>query len=204
MNPHTVCVSTPLAEEPGLTTPATADSWLNAAIADFRMCREFARRFDARLRRSLRGQRVGWESYGHLHAAILLPDTLPPDLLPHGEWNFYYVTGESLFRKSRAERDAMGMVLLAESADDWAELLCQALRDEVFDVRYEVVPDYVNVLGETEQTRSGYTFNLTACAPQAVSSAPLRLSGAGATPNEAAREACRQWLSERLPRECFD
>jgi len=178
------------------SSQSTSEQWLHAAKADFRLCREFARRFEARLPRSLRSQRVGWETFGHVHCALLLPDART-DGLANDEWHLYYVSGESLFRQGRARREELETLILAESAEDWAELLHQALREQVFDVQYAVTPDYVNVLGEVEQTRSGFVFALEAYAPQAVSTKPLRIAGAGATPEQAAREACLCWLAEQ-------
>ena len=180
----------------GETSPplSTAERWLGLAKDDYRLCREFALRFDARLSRSLRSQRVGWESYGHLHFALLLPDPSHLDRLSDGGWYLYYAAGESMFRRTHAQCEQLRMLVLAESAEDWAELLRQALRERVFDVRYEVVPDYIDPAGETGHTATGSVFALEAYAPQATETTPLRIAGAGTTPEQAAREACRRWL----------
>ncbi len=185
-----LCVSAPLSGMPPSQT--AAERWLRVAEADYRLCREFAQRFDARLGRTLRSQRVGWELFGHPHCALLLPDSRPDGA--DDEWYLYYVSGESLFRRGRAQRAQIGMIVLAESADDWAELLRQALRERAFDVRYTVTPDYVNELGEVEYAASGFVFALEPYAPQSVGAALPRIAGAGGTPEEAAREACRGWL----------
>lgn len=171
-----------------------AERWLQVAKADYRLCRVFAQRFDAYLPRSLRSHRVGWEAYGHLHFALLLPDASSFDSLAEGDWYFYYTNGESLFRRTQAQRTQIGMSVLAESMEDWAELLRQALRHDVFDVRYEVVPNYIDASGEIGHTASGFVFALEAYAPQATGMISLRIAGAGPTPEQAAREACRRWL----------
>ncbi len=171
-----------------------AERWLGVAKADYRLCRVFAQRFCARLPRSLRSQRVGWEAYGHFRFALLLPDASSFDCLAQSDWYLYYTTGESLFRRTRAQREQLEMLVLAESAEDWAELLRQALQDRVFDVRYEIVPNYLDASGEIGHTASGFVFVLEAYAPQATGTTPLRIAGAGATPEQAAREACLRWL----------
>ena len=171
-----------------------AEQWLAIAKADYRLCRVFAQQFDAHLPRTLRGGRVGWESYGHLHFALLLPDPAGFDSLPHSDWYLYYTTGESVFRRTAAQRAQMNISVLAECVEDWAVLLRQALRNTVFDVRYEVVPSDLDACGETGHTPSGFVFALEAYAPQATGVVPLRIAGAGATPEQAAREACRRWL----------
>ena len=98
--------------------PPTSELWQEAAAADYRLCREFARLYDARLTRSLRGQRVGWELFGHPRYALLLPDSWPATAAD--DWYFYYPMGESLFRRTRQERERQQMLILAESGDDWA------------------------------------------------------------------------------------
>ena len=88
------------------------------------------------------------------------------------------------------------MLVLAESVEDWAELLRQAIRYQIFDVRYEVTPYYLNASGEIENTASGYEFSLHAHAPHSVSLLRFQIVGMGSTPEEAAQEACRRWLSD--------
>ena len=192
MPTDTYSVSAPLPDGP--PTPTTAERWQRAAEADFRLCRAFAHRFHARLPRTLRSRRVGWEVYGFPHCALLVPDAARPETLADDEWNFYYVHGESFFRRGRAARAELGMLILADSVEDWAELLRQALSDRIFDVRYAVTPDYFNELGEIEAVPSGAIFTLEACAPPDAHASPFRLTGAGHTPEAAAREACRLWL----------
>jgi hypothetical protein len=167
--------------------------WLRDAEADYRLCREFARRYGARLGDARPGRRVGWELFGHVHCALLLPDSLPDDQTD-GAWYLYYVFGESLFRRSAAQRAQMDMLLMAESTDDWAALLRQALHERVFDVRCTVTPDYINAFGETELAATGFVFTLEACAPGDACVSPCRIAGTGATPEDAARDACRYWL----------
>lgn len=174
--------------------PTTAERWLSVAVGDYRLCREFAQRFHARLPRTLRSRRVGWEVYGFPHCALLVPDAARPETLADDEWNFYYIHGESFFRRGRAARTELGMLILADSVEDWAELLRQALSDHIFGVRYAVTPDYLNELGEIEVVPSGAIFTLEACAPPGAHAAPFQLTGAGRTPEAAAREACRLWL----------
>ena len=91
------------------------------------------------------------------------------------------------------------MLVLPGGVEGWAELLRQALRHDVFDVRYEVTPQYVNAMGETETTPSGYRFTLSACAPPTASSGSFHVAGAGETPEAAARNACLCWLKAKLP-----
>jgi hypothetical protein len=86
------------------------------------------------------------------------------------------------------------MIILADSVEDWAELLRQALSDRIFDVRYTIAPDYLNELGEIEAVPSGSIFTLEAFAPPNAHAAPYQIVGAGRTPEAAAREACRLWL----------
>jgi hypothetical protein len=95
-------VSLPLPDGP--LSPTTAERWQRAAEADFRLCREFAQRYHARLPRTLRCRRVGWEVYGFPHCALMVPDDARPETLTDDEWNFYYVHGESFFRRGRAAR----------------------------------------------------------------------------------------------------
>ena len=173
------------------------DLWHRAAAADDALCREFARRCDARLPRTLRSQRVGWLRQGRPGYGLLLPDYLPAAQLNDGDWYIFYAWGETLFRRSCAERDWMEMLVLAESADDWAELLRQALRERAAGVSYRVAPQYMDALGEVQAAPSGWEFTLEACPPpHAVCIAPVQIRGAGDTPEAAARDACREWLRQ--------
>lgn len=194
MTPNTLSVSVSAPLPDGPLSPTTAERWRRAAEADFRLCRDLAERFHARLPRTLRSRRVGWEVYGFPHFALLVPDAARPETLAADEWNFYYVQGESFFRRDRAARAELGMIILADSVEDWAELLRQALSDRIFDVRYTVAPDYLNELGEIESVPSGAVFTLEAYAPPDAHAAPFRIAAAGRTPEAAAREACRLWL----------
>ncbi len=128
-----------------------------------------------------------------------------PDPLPRSgsddEWYLYYVWGETFLRRTRAEREERKMLVLAESADDWAELLRQAVRHLVVDSRYEIVPEYTDALGETENVPCGVRFRLSAHAPGAVRPSEFTLSGWGETPEAAARDACRRWLESPPPAE---
>lgn len=189
----------PLSDNPasGLP-PATAGRWLQDAKADYALCRTFAQRCDACLPSTLRTRRVGWEAYGHQHFALLLPDPSGVDPQLGGDWYLYSVNSESVFRRTRAQCAQMEMLVLAESADDWAALLRRALRDHVFDVRYEVVPSDLDACGEGHLA-TGFVFTLEAYAPQATRTVPLRIAGAGETPEQAAREACRRWLEAQQP-----
>ena len=159
------CVSSPEALERQTPGQSASDVWYQVAEADYRLCRRFADQFDARLPRSLRSQRVGWEREGKAVYGILIPDPLLPSPSTGGEWYLYYVWGETLFRRSEKERSQRKMLVLPEATEDWAELLRQALRDDVFDVRYSVAPHHVNALGELEHEPSGYEFTLSAHGP---------------------------------------
>ena len=179
--------------------PAAVDRWHASAEADYRLACLFAERFDAKLDRTEHSQRVGWDRDGRSVYGILLPDPLPPASLTDADWYIYYVWGETLFRRTRKEREKLGMLVLPSGVEDWAQLLRRAIRHEVFDVRYEVTPQYVNALGEVEMTLSGYEFTLSACAPPTASTASFQIIGAGETPEAAAREACTRWLRAHLP-----
>ena len=187
----TPCVSRPEALEGQVPGQSAVDLWYRAAAADYTLCRRFADKFDARLGRSLRSQRVGWEREEKPVYGILIPDPQMP--ATGGEWYLYYVWGETLFRRSEKERTQRKMLVLPEATEDWADLLRQALRDEVFDVRYSVTPHHVNALGETEHQPTGYEFILTAHGPHRVVRSSLA-SGIGVTPEAAAREAAGRWL----------
>ncbi len=189
-----VSVSSPEALETPAAGQSASDIWYQAAEADYLLCRRFADQFDARLSRTLRSQRVGWEREGKAVYGILIPDPLLLSPSTGGEWYMYYVWGETLFRRSEKERAQRKMLVLPEATEDWAELLRQALRGEVFDVRYGVAPHYVNALGETEHQPSGYEFTLSAHGPHALVRSPLAITGLGVTPEAAAREAARRWL----------
>ena len=175
-----------------------SDAWYLAAEADYKICRRFADSFDARLRRSLRSQRVGWERQEQPIYGILIPDPLRPSPAAGDDWYLYYVRGETLFRRSAKERVQRRMLVLPESTEDWAELLRQALRSEVFDVRYSVAPNHVNALGDREHTPSGYEFTLTAHGPNGPALSSLLLVGSGDTPEAAARDAANRWLGKRI------
>lgn len=171
------------------------DHWHAEVEADYALCRILADRHDARLERSVGALRIGWEKAGHIAYGILLPDPLPR-AGTEDEWYFYYVWGETLLRRTSAERAERRMLVLAESVDDWGELLRLALRPIIGDCRYEVVPDYTDALGETEDVPDGFVFRLFAHAPGAVRPSDLCVTGRGQTPREAARDACRHWLEE--------
>lgn len=190
------CVSSPEALENPAPGRCAIDLWYQAAEADYALCRRFADQCDARLRRSLRSQRVGWEREGKAVYGILIPDPLLPSPATGNEWYLYYVWGETLFRRSEKERAQRKMLVLPEATEDWAELLRQALRGEVFDVRYSVAPYHVNALGETENEPTGYEFTLSAHGPHTIVRSSLAVSGIGATPEAAAREAARHWLEQ--------
>ncbi len=192
---------------PDAARQALADPWLRAAEQDYRLCRAFADRFSASLPRSLRSQRLGWEYAGAPGYALLVPDILPATSPKNDEWYLYSVTGQTLFHWTRAQRVRMKALVLADCVEDWAELLRQAVHDHVFDVRYEVTPQYLSPLGEYELTRppsaaggaweaqpSGYLFSLGAHAPPNATAAPFHVHGSGETPEGAARDACLCWL----------
>ena len=171
------------------------DLWHQAAAADDALCRRFARDFGARLPRTLRSQRVAWVRRGQPGYGLLLPDYLSGPQLNAGDWCIFYVWGESLFHRSLAERERLEMLVLAESVDDWAELLRQALPGPASDVRYRVTPQYLDAFGEVQAAASGWQFALETCAPpSAVCVAPVQMTGTGGTPEAAARNACRRWL----------
>ena len=102
--------------------------------------------------------------------------------------------GETLFRRTRREREKLRMLVLPDSVEDWAELLRRALRDQVFDVRWAVTPQYVNALGELETAPSGCEFTLSAYAPGAAVPHAFEIMAEADTPTRAACEACRRWL----------
>ncbi len=184
---------------PAAPPPGAVDRWHTSAEADYRLARLFADRFDARLERTGHSQRVGWNRDGRNVYGILLPDPLPPAYLTDDDWYLYYVWGETLFRRTRAEREKVGMLILPDGVEDWAGLLRQAVRREVFDARWEVAPQYVSALGEVEPTPSGYEFTLLACAPPTAYARAFRIVGTGETPCAAARNACLRWLKASLP-----
>ncbi len=190
-----ISVSSSEALENPVPGQSAIDVWYQAAEDDYALCRRFADGFEARLSRSLRAQRVGWERDGKPVYGILIPDPLLPSSGMQGEWYLYYVWGETLFRRTEKERKQRKMLVLPEAAEDWAELLRQAHAAEVFDVRYTVAPHHVNALGDYEHAPCGYEFTLTAHSPQpgAVTST-LLISGTGPTPEAAARDAARRWL----------
>jgi len=167
------------------------DAWYKSAEADYSLCRRFADEFDARLKRSLRAQRVGWEREQNRVYGILIPDPLPA---ANGDWYLYYVWGETLFRRTAKERAQRKMLLLPDAAEDWAELLRQALSGEVFDVRYLVAPHHVNAQGDFENAPTGYEFTLSAHGPHSAVTSALLVSGTGPTPEAAARDDARRWL----------
>ena len=187
-------ISSPETLENQAPGQSAIDLWYQAAEFDYALCRRFADRYDARLRRSLRSQRVGWEREGRAVYGILIPDPLLPSPATGNEWYLYYVWGETLFRRSEKERAQRKMLVLPEATEDWAELLRQALREDVFDVRYAVAPHHVNAFGDVEHQPSGYEFTLTAHGPHSSVRSSLAVSGIGPTPEAAAREAARRWL----------
>ncbi len=184
---------------PDESQKSAVDLWYQSAEADYRFFWHFADHFDARLGRSGRSARVGWERDGHSIYGILLPDPLASAHLTNDEWYLYYVWGETMFRRTRKEREALKMLVLPDSAEDWAELLRQALCDEVFNVRYEIKPHFINALGDVEMIPSGYEFRLSACAPPNASPSDFQIVGLGETPESAARCACLRWLRARFP-----
>lgn len=189
-----ISVSSPDVLDNPVPGQSAIDVWYKAAEADYTLCRRFADRFDARLPRSLRAQRVGWERKGKPVYGILIPDPLL-SAGAQSEWYLYYVWGETLFRRTEKERLQRKMLVLPEAAEDWAELLRQAHAAEVFDVRYTVAPHHVNALGDYEHAPTGYEFTLLAHGPQpAAVTSTLSISGTGPTPEAAARDAARHWL----------
>ena len=184
---------------PAESQPSAVDRWHESAASDYRLARLFADRFDARLARTERSQRAGWNRDGRSVYGILLPDPLPPLNSMDDDWYVYYVWGETLFHRTRAEREKLRMLVLPGGVEDWAELLRLALHDEVFQVRYEVKPHFMNGLGDVETAPCGYEFILSAFAPATASVSDFELAGTGETPEAAAREACTRWLTKRLP-----
>lgn len=174
--------------------PSAVDPWHTSAEADYRLGRLFADRFNARLDRTGHSRRVGWDRDGRSVYGILLPDPLPSPHLTDDDWYIYYVWGETLFRRTRREREKLKMLVLPDSVEDWAQLLRRAARDHVFDVRWEITPQYVSALGEIETAPSGYEFALSSCAPPNAATCAFRVSGMGETPKAAARNACLRWL----------
>lgn len=184
---------------PAAPQPSAVDRWHAAAEADYRLARLFADRFGAVLGRTEHSQRVGWDRDGRSVYGILLPDPLPSAHAAEDDWYIYYVWGETLFRRAHKEREKLGMLVLPSGAEDWAELLRQAVRRDVFDVRWEVAPQYVNVLGEVETAPSGYEFLLSAYAPPTAATGEFHVSSTGETPEAAARNACLRWLRRSIP-----
>lgn len=178
---------------PTALPPSAVDRWHTSAEADYRLARLYADRFDACLDRTERSQRVGWDRDGRSVYGILLPDPLPSAPLTD-DWYIYYVWGETLFRRTRREREKLGMLVLPDGVEDWAQLLRRAVRDHIFDVRWALTPQYVNALGEVETVPSGYEFILSACAPPTAAVCAFRAAGIGETPEAAARDACLRWL----------
>jgi hypothetical protein len=193
MDMEMVDISEPV--EPLLRSPSssTGDLWFQTAECDYGLCREFALRFGAKLKRSLRGQRVGWEGSGHPRYAILLPDLRPPLIPGQDEWYLFSPSHEHTEHYTVAERERSQMIILAETAEDWMELLRQSLHDDVLDLRYDIVPDYLDPLGEISVTACGYEITVRACGPQGICDCFV-LSAVGATPGAAAREACLRHL----------
>lgn len=190
--------SPPLMSPPYAPTapqPSAVERWHISAEADYRIARLFADDFDARLDRTERSRRVGWDRDGRSVYGILLPNPLPTTL-PADDWYIYYVWGETLFRRTRREREKLEMLVLPDSVEDWAELLRRAVRPHIFDVRWEVTPQYVSALGEIEAVPSGYEFTLSSCAPPNAAACAFRVAGTGETPDAAARDACLRWLKE--------
>ena len=181
---------------PPAAGPSAVDEWYERADADYGLCRLFADRFGARLARSGHSQRVGWERSGRSVYGVLLPDPMPAASPKGDDWYVYYVWGETLFHRTRKEREQTQMLVLPDAAEDWAELLRQAVREDVYDVRYEVQPHYVNAMGDVEVQPCGCEFRLSAFAPPPAAPSPFHASGLGETPNEAARDACRRWLNQ--------
>lgn len=179
---------------PAAPSPSAVDRWHMAAEADYRLARLFADRFGAVLARTEQSQRVGWDRDGRNVYGVLLPDPLPSAHAAEDDWYIYYVWGETLFRRTTREREKLGMLVLPGGAEDWAELLRQAVRRDVFDVRWEIAPQYVNALGEVDAAPSGYEFALSACAPPGAATTAIHVAGTGGTPDAAARNACLRWL----------
>jgi hypothetical protein len=176
-------------------TPTDVDTWHQSAKDDYQLCRRFADKFDAQLGRSHFSPRVGWDRDGHGVYGILLPDPLPT--VAGDDWYIYSVWGETMFRRTRKERENLRLLILPESVEDWVELLRQALRDTVFEVRYEVRPHFLNALGDVETVPLGYEFALSSCAPHTASATSFWLSATADTPEGAAREVCRRWLERQ-------
>ena len=176
-------------------SPTAVDIWHQAAEDDYRLCRRFADEFGAQLGRSRFSPRVGWERDGHGVYGILLPDPLPT--AAGDDWYIYYVWGETMFRRTLKERENLRLLILPESVEDWVELLRQALRETVFEVRYEVRPHFLNALGDVETVPLGYEFALSSCAPHTAAATAFRLSATADTPTGAAREVCRRWMESR-------
>ena len=110
--------------------PISITDWQEAAALDDALCRAFARRFGARLPHT-RHAAGAWPGCARARRTTACCCPTPLAGTWHkgaDDWYLYYVWGESLFRRSRAERERMEMLILAESADDWAELMRQALR----------------------------------------------------------------------------
>ncbi len=194
MSPFSTHPSAPAPHPPAASQRLTVDRWHRAAESDYWLCRLFADRYEARLCLSLRSRRVGWEREGRRVYGILLPDALSSAGPADDAWYIYYVWGETLFRRTRKERETLRMLVMPDGVEDWAELLRQAVRREVFDVRYQVAPQYVNALGEVETEPSGYEFTLSAYAPPPAVTTPFEVAGMGETPEAAARDACCRWL----------
>jgi len=189
----------PARAAPAAPPPSAVDQWHTAAEADYHTARLLADRFGAVLGRTEHSQRVGWDRDGRSVYGILLPDPLPSAHATDADWFIYYVWGETLFRRTHKEREKVRMLILPSGAEDWAELLRQAVRHEVFDVRWELTPQYVNALGEVESAPSGYEFLLSAYAPPSAATGAFHVSGTGETPEAAARNACLRWLKQSLP-----
>jgi len=193
MEMKSIRISEPLAPHVKSADATTADVWFEIAEEDNRICRLFERRHNARLSRSSRSQRVAWEVHGENCFGVLLPDLRPPLSLKADEWYLFHVSHELLLHRSIVERELVQMIILPETAEDWVELLRQSTSHMVFDLRFEVTPQYINALGEIDNSRCGFQIVIEAYAPN-TNCRGLCLSGIGGTPEAAARDACCKWL----------
>ena len=180
---------------------AKLSHWRIAAETDYALCRKFADKHQARLPRTLRSQRIGWEGIVGKNFGVLLPNSSLDDDEPrrwHREkdaWRIYIRSSNNIVPLSHAERERFRMLVLPDAAEDWIELLRMATRETLYDIAYDVSPVFMDDSGEPTQDRTGYFVQAVGSAPSACSILRLDACGFGETPESAARDLCRRWLA---------
>ncbi len=171
------------------------------AVTDYALCRQLADKHQARLPRTLRSQRVGWDNATGKNFGVLLPNSSLDDDEPrrwHREkdvWRIYIRSSDSIVPLSHVERERYRMLVLPDAAEDWIELLRMAMREMLYDIAYDVSPVFVDDSGEPTRERTGYFVQAVGAAPSARPTLRLDACGFGQTPESAARDLCRRWLA---------